>query len=79
MWASVCLCRPEGDGCWEQGEGGGGAAAQPPRQRLEEQQRYVEYLREEIRAEQQRVEKDLESEQAHLRQQQRESECRRLW
>ncbi|KAJ8340938.1 hypothetical protein SKAU_G00332290 [Synaphobranchus kaupii] len=62
--------RPEGDGCWEQGDGG--AAAHPPRQRVAEQQRYIECLREEIQAEQRRVEKDLESEQAHLREQQRE-------
>ncbi|XP_061116055.1 stAR-related lipid transfer protein 9 [Conger conger] len=64
--------RPEGAGGWEQDAGGGGAEAHPPRQRLQEQQRYVECLREEIRAEQRRAEKDLESEQAHLRQQERE-------
>ncbi|XP_066530854.1 stAR-related lipid transfer protein 9 [Hoplias malabaricus] len=42
------------------------------RQRLEEQQRYVECLREEIQLEQRRAEKDLETEQAHLRQQRTE-------
>ncbi|XP_067099490.1 stAR-related lipid transfer protein 9 [Osmerus mordax] len=40
-----------------------------PRQRLEEQQRYVESLRQEIQNEQRRAERDLEREQAHLRQQ----------
>ncbi|XP_037397775.1 stAR-related lipid transfer protein 9 isoform X1 [Pygocentrus nattereri] len=39
------------------------------RQRLEEQQRYVECLWEKIQVEQRRAEKDLEKEQAHLRQQ----------
>ncbi|XP_064164062.1 stAR-related lipid transfer protein 9 [Anguilla rostrata] len=68
--------RPEGDRCWEEGGGGGdgsgASAAHPPRQRVEEQQRYIECLREEIQAEQQRAELELESEQAHLRQQHRE-------
>ncbi|KAK3563288.1 hypothetical protein QTP86_021155 [Hemibagrus guttatus] len=40
-----------------------------PWQRLEEHQRYVECLREEILVEQRRAEKDLEREQAHLRKQ----------
>ncbi|XP_036448794.1 stAR-related lipid transfer protein 9 isoform X2 [Colossoma macropomum] len=39
------------------------------RQRLEEQQHYVECLWEKIQVEQRRAEKDLEREQAHLRQQ----------
>ncbi|KAM6912225.1 uncharacterized protein stard9 [Xenentodon cancila] len=39
------------------------------RQRVEEQKRYVESLRQEIQAEQRRAERDLEREQAHLRQQ----------
>ncbi|XP_061600188.1 stAR-related lipid transfer protein 9 isoform X2 [Cololabis saira] len=39
------------------------------RQRVEEQKRYVESLRREIQAEQRRGERDLEREQAHLRQQ----------
>ncbi|XP_047197507.1 stAR-related lipid transfer protein 9 isoform X2 [Hippoglossus stenolepis] len=39
------------------------------RQRVEEQQRYVESLREEIQAAQRRAEEGLEREQAHLRQQ----------
>ncbi|KAG5857911.1 hypothetical protein ANANG_G00024420 [Anguilla anguilla] len=68
--------RPEGVRCWEEGGGGGdgsgASAAHPPRQRVEEQQRYIECLREEIQAEQQRAELELESEQAHLRQQHRE-------
>lgn len=37
------------------------------RQRVEEQQRYVECLRQEIQTEQRRAERDLEREQAHLR------------
>ncbi|XP_029900373.1 stAR-related lipid transfer protein 9 isoform X2 [Myripristis murdjan] len=41
----------------------------PARQRVEEQQRYVECLRQEIQAEQRRAERELEREQAHLRQQ----------
>ncbi|XP_072545681.1 uncharacterized protein stard9 isoform X2 [Salminus brasiliensis] len=45
-----------------------------PRQQLEEQQRYVECLREEIQVEQRRTEKELEREQAHLRQQHSEIE-----
>lgn len=45
-----------------------------PWQRLEEHQHYVECLREEILVEQRRAEKDLESEQAHLRKQRSESE-----
>ncbi|TRY91768.1 hypothetical protein DNTS_023733 [Danionella cerebrum] len=40
-----------------------------PRQRLEEQQWYIECLREEIQIEQKRAERDLEREQARLRQQ----------
>lgn len=43
------------------------------RQRMEEQQRYVESLRQEIQAEQRRSERELEREQAHLRQQHSES------
>lgn len=43
------------------------------RQRVEEQQRYVESLRQEIHSEQRRTERELEREQAHLRQQQSES------
>ncbi|XP_028250655.1 stAR-related lipid transfer protein 9 [Parambassis ranga] len=39
------------------------------RQRVEEQKRYVESLRQEIHAEQRRAERELEREQAHLRQQ----------
>uniref|UniRef100_A0A8C2XMM0 START domain-containing protein n=1 Tax=Cyclopterus lumpus TaxID=8103 RepID=A0A8C2XMM0_CYCLU len=39
------------------------------RQRLEEQQRYVESLRQEIQAEQRKAERELEREQAHLQQQ----------
>ncbi|XP_071354232.1 uncharacterized protein stard9 isoform X2 [Trachinotus anak] len=39
------------------------------RQRVEEQQRYVESLRQEIQAAQRRAERELEREQAHLRQQ----------
>ncbi|XP_042356076.1 stAR-related lipid transfer protein 9 isoform X2 [Plectropomus leopardus] len=39
------------------------------RQRVEEQQHYVESLRQEIHAEQRRAERELEREQAHLRQQ----------
>ncbi|KAA8581954.1 hypothetical protein FQN60_008694, partial [Etheostoma spectabile] len=39
------------------------------RQRMEEQQHYVESLRQEIQAEQKRAERELEREQAHLRQQ----------
>uniref|UniRef100_A0A3Q3J684 Kinesin motor domain-containing protein n=1 Tax=Monopterus albus TaxID=43700 RepID=A0A3Q3J684_MONAL len=42
------------------------------RQRVEEQQRYVESLREEIQAAQRRAERELEREQAHLRQQHNE-------
>lgn len=43
------------------------------RQHLEVQQRYVENLRQEIQAEQRRAERELEREQAHLRQQHSES------
>lgn len=43
------------------------------RQRVEGQQRYVESLRQEIQAEQRRAERELEREQAHLRQQHIES------
>lgn len=43
------------------------------RQRVEEQQRYVESLRQEIHCEQRRAERELEREQAHLRQQHAES------
>ncbi|XP_036398167.1 stAR-related lipid transfer protein 9 [Megalops cyprinoides] len=66
--------RAEGERCWGQGEHrtGGLGEGPLPRQRVEEQQRYVECLREEIQAEQQRAERDLEREQAHLRQQQRD-------
>ncbi|KAM7376165.1 hypothetical protein PAMP_005910 [Pampus punctatissimus] len=39
------------------------------RQRVEEQQRYVESLRQEIHSEQRRAERELEREQAHLQQQ----------
>lgn len=41
---------------------------------MEVQQRYVESLREEIQAEQRWAERELEREQAHLRQQHSESE-----
>lgn len=44
------------------------------RQRVEEQKRYVENLRQEIQAEQRRAERELEREQAHLQQQHTESE-----
>ncbi|XP_016396462.1 stAR-related lipid transfer protein 9-like [Sinocyclocheilus rhinocerous] len=50
-------------GCHENGNG------TAPRQRLEEQQWYIECLREEIQMEQKRAERDLEREQARLRQQ----------
>lgn len=43
------------------------------KQRVEEQQRYVDSLRQEIHSGQRRAERDLEREQAHLRQQQSES------
>lgn len=43
------------------------------RQHVEMQQRYVESLRQEIQAEQRRAERELEREQAHLRQQHSES------
>uniref|UniRef100_A0A8C2B6H3 START domain-containing protein n=1 Tax=Cyprinus carpio TaxID=7962 RepID=A0A8C2B6H3_CYPCA len=52
-----------GAGCHENGNG------TAPRQRLEEQQWYIECLREEIQMEQKRAERDLEREQARLRQQ----------
>ncbi|XP_001921905.4 uncharacterized protein stard9 [Danio rerio] len=58
--------RVPGAGCDERG---GGTA---PRQRLEEQQWYIECLREEIQMEQKRAERDLEREQARLRQQHNE-------
>ncbi|XP_056332562.1 stAR-related lipid transfer protein 9-like isoform X1 [Danio aesculapii] len=58
--------RDAGAGCDERG---GGTA---PRQRLEEQQWYIECLREEIQMEQKRAERDLEREQARLRQQHHE-------
>ena len=45
------------------------------RQLVEEQQRYVERLRQEIQAAQRRAEEGLEREQAHLRQQHAESKC----
>ncbi|XP_026085190.1 stAR-related lipid transfer protein 9-like isoform X1 [Carassius auratus] len=44
-----------------------------PRQRLEEKQWYIECLREEIQMEQKRAERDLEREQARLRQQHTET------
>ncbi|XP_041927396.1 stAR-related lipid transfer protein 9 isoform X2 [Alosa sapidissima] len=44
----------------------------PPWRRVEEQQRFVDLLREEIQVEQRKAERDLEMEQAHLRQQQSE-------
>lgn len=62
------MFRVAGAGCDERG---GGTA---PRQRLEEQQWYIECLREEIQMEQKRAERDLEREQARLRQQHNESE-----
>ncbi|XP_035388786.1 stAR-related lipid transfer protein 9 [Electrophorus electricus] len=62
---TLCL-RMAAAGSQELGDG------PPPRQRLEEQQRYVECLREEIQVEQRRAERDLEREQAHLRQQRAE-------
>ncbi|XP_073683004.1 uncharacterized protein stard9 [Garra rufa] len=55
--------RVAGAGCHENGNG------MAPRQRLEEQQWYIECLREEIQMEQKRAERDLEREQARLRQQ----------
>uniref|UniRef100_A0A8C1G5U5 START domain-containing protein n=1 Tax=Cyprinus carpio TaxID=7962 RepID=A0A8C1G5U5_CYPCA len=55
--------RVAGAGCHENGNG------TAPRQRLEEQQWYIECLREEIQMEQKRAERDLEREQARLRQQ----------
>ncbi|XP_052001171.1 stAR-related lipid transfer protein 9-like [Xyrauchen texanus] len=55
--------RVAGAGCHENGN------VSAPRQRLAEQQRYVECLREEIHLEQRRAERDLEREQACLRQQ----------
>ncbi|KAK1793551.1 hypothetical protein P4O66_011925, partial [Electrophorus voltai] len=65
-----CVCffvlRTAAAGSQELGDG------PPPRQWLEEQQRYVECLREEIQVEQRRAERDLEREQAHLRQQRAE-------
>ncbi|XP_029114605.1 stAR-related lipid transfer protein 9 isoform X2 [Scleropages formosus] len=61
--------RVERDSSWEQGDDGQRAV---PWKRVEEQQRYVQCLREEIQVEQQRAELDLEREQAHLRQQHRE-------
>lgn len=60
------VCSVEGSGC--------PGDAPPPWRRVEEQQRYVELLREEIQAEQRKAERDLEMEQAHLKQQQSESE-----
>ncbi|XP_074547806.1 uncharacterized protein stard9 isoform X3 [Halichoeres trimaculatus] len=59
-----------------------GAKLLPPseeptaRRRVEEQQLYVESLRQEIQAEQRRAERELEKEQAHLRQQHSEIQ---LW
>lgn len=44
------------------------------RQRVEEQKRFVESLRQEIQAEQRRAERELEREQAYLQQQHTESE-----
>ncbi|KAL4656167.1 stAR-related lipid transfer protein 9 [Arapaima gigas] len=61
--------RVEGDGSWQQGDD---VEVQVPRKCVREQQRYVECLREEIQVEQQRADLDLEREQAHLKQQQRE-------
>ncbi|XP_067223991.1 stAR-related lipid transfer protein 9 isoform X1 [Chanodichthys erythropterus] len=55
--------RVAGASCHEKGNG------TAPRQRLEEQQWYIECLREEIQMEQKRAERDLEREQARLRQQ----------
>lgn len=55
-------------------ESGNGTA---PRHRLEEQQWYIECLGEEIQMEQKRAERDLEREQACLRQQYTESEYRK--
>ncbi|XP_062378279.1 stAR-related lipid transfer protein 9 [Sardina pilchardus] len=46
--------------------------APPPWRRVEEQQRFVDLLHEEIQVEQRKAERDLEMEQAHLRQQQSE-------
>ncbi len=63
-----CVLRVAGEGCHENGNG------TAPRQRLEEQQWYIECLREEIQMEQKRAERDLEREQACLRQQHTESE-----
>ncbi|XP_058605126.1 stAR-related lipid transfer protein 9 isoform X2 [Onychostoma macrolepis] len=55
--------RIAGASCHENGNG------TAPRQQLEEQQWYIECLREEIQMEQKRAERDLEREQACLRQQ----------
>lgn len=62
------MLRVPGAGCHENENG------TAPRQRLEEQQWYIECLREEIQMEQKRAERDLEREQARLRQQHTESE-----
>lgn len=43
------------------------------RQRVDEQKRLVESLRQDIQAEQRRAERELERDQAHLRQQRTES------
>ncbi|RXN10448.1 stAR-related lipid transfer 9-like protein [Labeo rohita] len=61
-----------GAGCHENENG------TAPRQRLEEQQWYIECLREEIQMEQKRAERDLEREQARLRQQHTESDRKRV-
>ncbi|XP_043118593.1 stAR-related lipid transfer protein 9 [Puntigrus tetrazona] len=61
--ASSSDIRVAGAGCHENSNG------TAPIQRLEEQQWYIECLREEIQMEQKRAERDLEREQARLRQQ----------
>ena len=68
MCFGVMCCRAVGVGWRDLSEG------PAYRQRLEEQQRYVACLWEKIQVEQRRAEKDLEREQAHLRQQHTESE-----
>lgn len=71
-WVSVlsslwcCILRVAG--CNENGNGA------DPRQRLEEQQWYIQCIRETIRLEQKRAERDLDREQARLQQQHTDSE-----
>ncbi|XP_066550887.1 stAR-related lipid transfer protein 9 [Amia ocellicauda] len=64
------------EGKWELGEGGTGAHSPGslPTRQLVEQQCYVKSLKEEIQAAQRKAERDLESEQLHLRQQHRDNQ-----